>query len=132
MKPQTVKTKAHLLIIEPDEATRSGIKNLLEMSGYSINTAANEKEAEIAAIEKIFDLILFDTNLPPPESFSAAYKVHQNPNLRHIPLVAISVHEHFRISLKKPEVDRFSVICFSYAYNFEELEKLTACLLNFK
>lgn len=132
MTPQTVKTETNLLIIEPDEATRSGMKRLLEMNGYSVSAAANEKEAEIAALQKTFDLILYDTNLPPPDSFSAAYKVHQNPKLRHISLIAISVHNHFGKLLENPDVDQFSVAYFSNISNFEELEFLTANLLNIK
>lgn len=132
MMPETVKSRANLLVIEPDEATRKGMKSLLEMSGYCVNTAANEKEAEIAAVEKTFDLILLDTNLPPPESFSEAYKVHQSPNLRHIPLVAISVHNHFGVSLTDPETDKFSVAYVTDLQHFDDLEKLTACLLNKK
>lgn len=132
MTSQTPKTETNLLVIEPDKATRSGMKRLLKMDGYSVNAVANENEAEIAARREIFDLILFDTNLPPPDSFSAAYKVHQSPKLRHIPLIAISVHKNFDVPLENPKVDRFSVAYFSDVSDFEELEELTASLLRLK
>lgn len=130
--PQAVKTGMTLLVIESDDATRAGMKRLLEMNGYCVNAVANENEAENAALQETFDLVLFDTNLPPPKSFSAAYRVQQRPKLRYIPLLAISVHDHSDISLKNPEVDRFSVSYFTNLTDFEELEKLTACLLSMK
>lgn len=132
MLPARRKRNKNLLVIETDDATRSGMKRLFEMNGYCVNAVANVKEAEYAASEETFDLILFDTNLPPPASFSAAYKVQQQLNLRKTPLIAISVHEHFDLSLKNPDVDSFAVSYLTNVNCFEELEKLTECLITEK
>lgn len=126
------KTNPNLLVIESDQATRSGMKRLLEMHGYIVNAVANENEAETVSLQREYDLILFDTNLPPPESFSAAHRVHQRPKLKHIPLLAISVHEHFGVSFSDPEIDQFSVVYVTDLNHFDDLEKLSACLLNKK
>ena len=128
----TDKIEATLLVIEKDSATRRGMKRLLEMDGYRVRAVANEQEAVLAARRKSYDLILFDTDLPPPESFNAAYQIHQNSELQDIPIIAISVHKHFGVSPDSPAVDKFTVAYLANVYRFDELEKLADCLLKMK
>lgn len=128
MTPQIINTETNLLIIEPDEATRSGMKQLLEMDDYKITAVADENEA-VAAAEKInYDLILFDSNLPPPESFAAAHRIKQSAEIKDTPLIVISVHETFGAPLTNPESDKFTVAYITRLSRFDELKKLIDCL----
>jgi len=129
---KTDRIEAALLVIEKDSATRRGMKRLLEMNGYQVRAVADEQEAVLAARRKKYDLILFDTDLPPPESFNAAYQIYQNAELDDIPIIAISVHKHFNVSLDSPAIDKFTVAYLSNFYRFDELEKLADCLLKMK
>ncbi len=126
------RTNSILLVIEQNAATRSGMKRLLEMNGYAVTAVADEREAAFVAQQKSYDFILHDSNLPPPESFSAAYRVQQLPKLQHIPLLAISVHVNFGVSPADADADKFSVAYVTNLTHFDGLERLTACLLNKK
>ena len=126
------KTETTLLVIEPDAVTRSGMKRLLEMYGYRVGAVADKREAAAAARQANYDLILFDTNLPPPESFNAAYQIHKQPELREIPIIAVSVHNQTSVLFDDPNIDNFTVAYLSDISRFDELEKLTAHLLEIK
>lgn len=117
-----------LLVIEPDAATRSGMKRLLEMNGYKVVAVADDTEATVAARRQNCDLILFDSNLPPPESLAAAHKIHQQAELKNTPLLVISVHEKFNVPLDNPDADNFTVAYLADLSRFDELEKLVCCL----
>ncbi len=43
------RTNSILLVIEQNAATRSGMKRLLEMNGYSVTAVADEHEAAFVA-----------------------------------------------------------------------------------
>ena len=125
-------TNSILLVIEPDAATRSGMKRLLEMNGYAVTAVADDAEATIAAHGKNYDLILFDSNLPPPESFAAAHRIRQRAALKNTPLLVISVHETFGAPLDNPDVDNFTVAYLADLSRFSELENLVDCLMRAK
>ncbi|MEJ7849510.1 MAG: response regulator [Pyrinomonadaceae bacterium] len=123
------KTNSILLVIEPDAATRLGMKRLLEMKGYEVTAVANEREAALIAAKENYDLILFDSYLPPPASFSAAHKLYQHTELENTPILVISVHGDLDIPLSDPDVDRFTIAFITNLEDFEGLERLTASLL---
>ncbi|MBA3632818.1 MAG: response regulator [Acidobacteria bacterium] len=122
------RTNSILLVIEQNAATRSGMKRLLEMNGYAVTAVADEREAAFVAQQKSYDFILHDSNLPPPESFAAAYELRQRAELRDTPLLVISVHEKFNVSLNQPDADKFTVAFMTDLSRFDELEKLIGCL----
>ncbi len=118
-----------LLVIEPDAATRSGMKRLLEMNGYAVTAVADSAEATSVARRKNYDLILFDSYLPPPESLAAAHRIHERAELKDTPLLVISVHENFDASLDNPDADNFTVAFLTNLSRFDELEKLVGFLI---
>ncbi len=124
--------KTILLVIEPDSATRSGMKRLLEMNGFVVTAVADEREAAIAARQIIFDLILVDSDLPPPASFAAAHRIHQLAELRNTPVLVISVHGKSNIGPRHLNADNFSVAYMTKVSRFDELEKLIDCLVTIK
>jgi len=123
-------TNSVLLVIEPDAATRSGMKRLLESNGYQVTAVADERKAVAVAQQKDYDLILFDSNLPPPASFVAAHEIHRRTELKDTPLLLISVHEEFDVPLDNPNADKFTVAYIAGLSRFDELEKLIDCLMN--
>jgi len=123
----------NLLVIENDGATRSGVKRLFEMSGYRVTAVADEREAaEINVAQHLPDLILFNTNLPPPASLISAYKIYQRPEFDKTPMLVISVHNHSIDFINKPEADDFTVAYLAEVSRFDELEHLVDCLRSFK
>ena len=124
--------KTILLVLEPDSATRSGMKRLLEMNGFAVTAVADEHEAAIAARQIIFDLILFDSNLPPPASFAAAHRIHQLAELRNTPILVISVHAKSNIGQQYLNPDNFNVAYITKVSRFDELETLIDSLVTIK
>ena len=129
---ENIEANSILLVIEPDAATRSGMKRLLEMNGYKVSAVANETEATRAARPKKFDLILFDSDLPPPESLAAAHRIRQRAELKNTPLLVISVHEKSGAPPDNPDADNFTVAYLVDLSRFNELEKLVDCLMKAK
>lgn len=119
-----------LLVVESNEEVRSGMKRLLEMSGYRVAAVANEQEAVQIATRAHPDLILLDANLPPPDSLSAAHRLHQYAELHDVPVVVISTHQHGVISVPNdPVLDDFTVGYITEMNRFGQLENLIARLL---
>ncbi len=119
-----------LLVVESNEEIRSGLKRLLEMSGYLVAAVANEQEAVEIAPREHPDLILMDANLPPPESLSAAHRLHQYAELHAVPLIVISVHQHAALSVvTNPELDDFTVGYITEMNCFNQVEDLISRLL---
>lgn len=129
MKAAAPQPRSAILVIESDKATRSGMQSLLEKYGYRAAVAVNEKAAAICASQQKFDLILFDSGLAAPESFIAAHKLSQHPQLSDVPMMVVSVHSNFSLPLDNPDIDNFTVAYLSNISRFDELEKLIGCLV---
>ena len=127
------KFETNLLVIENDKETRRVFKRFFEMSGYRVTAVADEQEAATACSQSdSHNLVLLNTNLPPPESFVAAYKMRRLPELHAMPMIFISVHEHSIASMSNPDVDDFTVGYITEISSIEELERLSKCLLKFR
>ncbi len=124
--------KSILLVIEPDSATRSGMKRLLEGNGFTVTAVRDESEAVSVAGRMTFDLILFDSDLPPPASYVLAHSIHQRAALRSTPLLVISVHGKSKFGEHHLDADKFSVAYISELSRFDELETLIDFMLKLK
>ena len=56
--------RPRVLVVEDDEASRYGMRALLESEGYVVGTASSLKEAEEALEESAPDVVLLDVTLP--------------------------------------------------------------------
>ncbi len=56
--------RPRVLVVEDDEASRYGMRALLESEGYVVRTAESLKEAEEALAESAPDVVLLDVTLP--------------------------------------------------------------------
>ncbi len=125
--------KSILLVIEPDSATRSGMKRLLEEgTGFTVTAVRDENEAALVAGRLTYDLILFDSDLPPPASYVLAHSIHQRAALRSTPLLVISVHGKSKFGEHHLDADKFSVAYISELSRFDELETLIDFMLKLK
>jgi DNA-binding response OmpR family regulator len=55
---------AHILVVEDEDKIRTALVDFLEFKGFKVSAAADGLEAERAAANKRFDLILLDLMLP--------------------------------------------------------------------
>jgi two-component system cell cycle response regulator DivK len=81
-----------VLLVEDFDDARFMMKLLLESSGYQVIEATNGQEAIKLASEIAPDLILMDLGLPVVDGLSATHFIRQNPQLKHVPIVALTAH----------------------------------------
>jgi DNA-binding NtrC family response regulator len=86
----SVPTMGSVLIIDDEAAIRESLQTLLEMDGYSTETAESGKEGLTRAGEKPFDLILLDVALPDANGIDLLAELRQrDPNL---PVIIITAY----------------------------------------
>ncbi len=108
-----------ILVVEDDKAIREVITDLLEMSGYSVETANNGKDAlnQLASVKILPELILLDLMMPVMDGFEFRKQQTKDHRISEIPVLVMSADGHVtdkqeRISaqgyLRKPlDVDHF-------------------------
>lgn len=80
-----------VLIVDDDPEFVEAISNLLEAKGYDVLSASNGKDGVAKAKEMIPDIILLDVMMTTKsEGFDTARKLHEDANLREVPVVMIS------------------------------------------
>ncbi|MEW6254720.1 MAG: response regulator [Pseudomonadota bacterium] len=79
-----------VLIIEDHADSRELMHFLLSRSGYDVICAADGVEGLEAARRTQPDLIISDIQIPRLNGFQVAAAIAADPNLRHIPLIAVT------------------------------------------
>ena len=78
-----------------DESNQSGrnrqiIRDLLTASGYEVVEAVDGAAGVDKAVEVVPDLILMDIQLPIVDGYEATRRIKANPDLKHIPIIAVT------------------------------------------
>ena len=81
---------ARVLYVEDHEDTREAIARMLELAGYSVDTAATGREALILAIDHTPDVVLLDLALPEMNGDELLQVLHSYHRLSSIPVVILS------------------------------------------
>jgi two-component system cell cycle response regulator DivK len=79
-----------ILVVEDDEDNRVLLTRILEAQGYSVCEARDGGEAIKLVAAETPDLVLMDMGLPVMSGFDAAKKIKEDPELRRIPIVALT------------------------------------------
>lgn len=79
-----------ILLIEDNEQNRYLAIFLLESRGFRVVTALDGPEGIERAREVRPDLILLDIQLPRMDGYAVARRLRGEPELRHIPIVAVT------------------------------------------
>lgn len=82
--------KKRILIIEDTEDNRRILRDLLTHAGYDLIEADDGAKGVAMAVEHRPDLILMDIQLPTIDGYEATRQIKANPDLRHIPIVAVT------------------------------------------
>ena len=67
-------------------------RDYLEFSGFSVEVAANGREAIDRALALKPDLILMDASMPVLDGWQATRELKANPATKHIPVLALTAH----------------------------------------
>lgn len=82
-----------VLLVEDTEDNRQMMGRLLEMSGFRVVEATNGKEAVDAATRAKPKIILMDLSLPFIDGLAATRRIRTLPELKDVPIVAVSAHD---------------------------------------
>jgi two-component system cell cycle response regulator DivK len=79
-----------ILLVEDTEDNRQIVRDLLSSVGYQLLEAADGAEGVAMAVKHVPDLILMDIQLPVLDGYEASRQIKANPDLRHIPIIAVT------------------------------------------
>ena len=81
-----------ILYIEDTENNRILVSRYLERNGYQVLTAEHADEGLALATREQPDLILMDMGLPGLDGWDATRRLKSEPQLKHIPVIALTAH----------------------------------------
>lgn len=116
-----------ILVVDDFEDMRSALRVWLEKRGYQVVEAVDGEQAINIARDEDPDLILMDIGLPQRSGISAAYKIHKDPDLREIPIVAITAYD--TPDLHEDALRAGCIQCLTKPVDTKQLEKLLSHLL---
>jgi two-component system, cell cycle response regulator DivK len=79
-----------VLIVEDQEDNRKILRDLLSNAGYDLIEAANGEEGVALALSRRPNLVLMDIQLPAMDGYEATRRIKNNPELRSIPIIAVT------------------------------------------
>ncbi len=79
-----------ILVVEDQPDNRQIIRDMLADSGYEITEAENGEAALAAIAKQRPDLILMDIQLPVMDGYTATRHIKTDPDLRSIPIIAVT------------------------------------------
>ncbi len=88
----TADCRGHVLVVEDNADNRALVVKVLSRRGYRVAEAVSGEEALALAGRDRPDLVLMDLNLEGMSGFEAARRMKADPELRHVPVVAITAY----------------------------------------
>ncbi|RMG76303.1 MAG: response regulator [Bacteroidetes bacterium] len=82
--------KTKILLIEDNPDVRENTAELLELSGYEVDTAQNGKEGVNKAQKNHYDLIICDIMMPELDGYGVLHILSKNPETAHIPFIFLT------------------------------------------
>ena len=79
-----------ILVVEDQEDNRQILRDLLDSAGYEMTEAWDGEAGVSAAKQQRPDLILMDIQLPIMDGYEATRLIKSDPNLRSIPIIAVT------------------------------------------
>jgi CheY-like chemotaxis protein len=81
-----------VLLVEDNEENRDALSRHLRRKGYEVLVAIDGREGMDVARAKTPDLILMDMSLPVLDGWQATQQLKAAPQLRGIPVIALTAH----------------------------------------
>ena len=90
IKPRPQAAGKRILIVEDNELNMKLFEDLLQAHGYAILSTKDGLDALRLAREHLPDLVLMDIQLPEISGLEVTRMMKADPELRHIPVVAVT------------------------------------------
>jgi two-component system, cell cycle response regulator DivK len=81
-----------ILVVEDNSFSREMLCDWLELEGFEVDSAASLSEAVTAVRTARPAAVLLDVQLGPDDGLSLAVSLRQDPELRHVPVIAVTAH----------------------------------------
>ncbi len=81
-----------ILLVEDNEMNRDMLSRRLERKGYTVVCAVDGQQGLERARAERPDLILMDLSLPVLDGWEATRRLKADPDLRRIPVIALTAH----------------------------------------
>jgi two-component system, cell cycle response regulator DivK len=98
-----------ILVVEDQPDNRRILRDLLNNAGYELIEAESGEEALTAVEAQRPDLILMDIQLPVMDGYEATWRIRSNPELKSIPIIAVTSY-----ALAGDEAKALAVGCNAY------------------
>lgn len=98
-----------ILLVEDNEMNRDMLSRRLQRKGYSIVMAHDGEQGLMFASSEHPDLILMDISLPKMDGWEVTRRLKDNPETRHIPVIALTAH-----ALSTDRQKAFEIGCDDY------------------
>jgi two-component system, cell cycle response regulator DivK len=98
-----------ILVVEDQPDNRRILRDLLGNAGYELIEAETGEEALTAVEAQRPDLILMDIQLPVMDGYEATRRIRSNPELKSIPIIAVTSY-----ALAGDEAKALAVGCNAY------------------
>jgi two-component system cell cycle response regulator DivK len=117
-----------VLVVDDFEDLRKTLKIWLEKLGYQVIEAVDGEEAvEITRAERPH-AILMDIGMPERSGISATYKIRKDPELRDIPIIAITAYSS--PDLHADAIKAGCIECLTKPVDTKRLEELLTSLIS--
>lgn len=83
---------SRILVVEDNADNRVLIMDVLDSMAYEVIIATDGEEGIRKAHSERPDLILMDISLPQIDGLTATRRIKATPELRHIPIIALTAH----------------------------------------
>ncbi len=89
-----------LMLVDDDEAILQMCSTLFRKHGFAVTTATNGKEGAEIALQRAFDVVLADLNMPHLDGWGMLRSLREDFRTRELPIAFLSAHEDYRESLR--------------------------------
>ena len=79
-----------MLIVDDDQPTLAGLRDLLRLANFTVHAATSGQEAVRIATEQLPDAVLLDVMMPDASGFDLCSRLKQHPSTRLIPIVLMT------------------------------------------
>ena len=102
-----------ILIVDDDPDFVLAVRMVLEGEGYQVEEAGNGAEALAKMRADVPDLVLMDVMMASPlDGYHTTQQIADDPQLRHVPIVMISVIEETQYASSFPTDQHLPIIDF--------------------
>ena len=98
-----------ILVVEDQEDNRRILRDLLGNAGYELIEVESGEGALAAVMTRRPDLILMDIQLPVMDGYEAAKRIKSNPEMKEVPVIAMTAY-----ALAGDDAKALAVGCTAY------------------